>query len=55
MMGVQYKTQEVAAHCHGLVRVNVYKDAVKASSCPSLPGLKGLTAQLMPHYRLLHR
>lgn len=37
------------------VRLNIYKDAVKAPHTPALPGAKQLAAQLAPHHRLLHR
>ncbi len=53
ILGVQYKTHEVVSKCHGLMRVNVYKDVVKNCAVPALPGAKKLAAALAPHYARL--
>jgi hypothetical protein len=53
ILGVQYKTHEVVSKCHGLMRVNVYKDVVKNCAVPVLPGAKKLAAALAPHYARL--
>lgn len=39
--------------CHGLVRVNVYKNAIKNASFPSLPNSRQLLHALAPHYTTL--
>lgn len=42
-----------ARRCHGLVRVNVYKDAVKNTGFPTMPHMRKLTASLTaPHAAL---
>lgn len=53
VLGVQYKTHEVASKCSGLMRVNVYKDVVKNCPVPQMPGSKKLAAALAPHYARL--
>lgn len=57
VMGVQYKTQDVAARCSSHVRVNVYKDQVKngGGSMPALPGARRLAASLSPAHAALQR
>eukprot|EP00879_Flechtneria_rotunda_P029127 GHRR01031396.1.p1 GENE.GHRR01031396.1~~GHRR01031396.1.p1 ORF type:complete len:181 (+),score=37.00 GHRR01031396.1:416-958(+) len=54
VLGVQYKTPDVATRCHGLMRVNVYKDGVKNASFPALPNARQLLQSLTPHYTALH-
>lgn len=39
--------------CHGLLRVNVYKDAVKNASFPSMPNTRQLAASLAPFHASL--
>ncbi|KAK9834290.1 hypothetical protein WJX81_004017 [Elliptochloris bilobata] len=54
ILGVQYKTAEVAARCGGLTRVNVYKDRItlaKPGGLPALPHAASLAAALAPVHR----
>lgn len=53
VLGVQYKTAAVASRCHGLLRVNVYKNAIKNASFPSLPNSRQLMQVLAPHHAAL--
>ncbi|KAK9820042.1 hypothetical protein WJX72_005418 [[Myrmecia] bisecta] len=51
ILGVQYKTGEVASRCGSLIRVNIYKDKIKnAASLPALPNHHALLASLAPSY-----
>ncbi|KAK9819430.1 hypothetical protein WJX74_002869 [Apatococcus lobatus] len=53
ILGVQYKTGEVASRCGDLIRVNVYKDKVKNASLPPLPNDRALVAALTKDYSML--
>ncbi len=53
VLGLQYKTPEVAAKCQDLVRINVYKDQVSQVGLPSLPAVKRLREKLLPYYTRL--
>eukprot|EP00878_Enallax_costatus_P027730 GHUV01029878.1.p1 GENE.GHUV01029878.1~~GHUV01029878.1.p1 ORF type:complete len:311 (+),score=87.80 GHUV01029878.1:2096-3028(+) len=50
VLGVQYKTPGVVSRCHGLMRVNVYKNGIKNASFPSLPNTRQLMHALAPHH-----
>eukprot|EP00882_Tetradesmus_deserticola_P024254 GHRQ01026498.1.p1 GENE.GHRQ01026498.1~~GHRQ01026498.1.p1 ORF type:complete len:229 (+),score=106.58 GHRQ01026498.1:463-1149(+) len=53
VLGVQYKSPAVVSRCHGLLRVNVYKNAIKNASFPSLPNSRQLMQALAPHHAAL--
>eukprot|EP00884_Botryococcus_braunii_P008865 jgi/Botrbrau1/17980/Bobra.50_1s0069.1 len=55
ILGVQYKTPEVASRSSNLIRVNIYKDKIKnAGNVPPLPNATALTAALAPSYWTLN-
>ncbi|CAL8461897.1 g1428 [Coccomyxa elongata] len=55
ILGIRYKTAEVAARCKSLMRVNIYKDRLKnAVHLPALPNAASLASALSPPYWALH-
>lgn len=53
ILGVQYKTQRIAARTAGLVCVEVYEDRMSGPVLPALPGGRTLAAALAPHHAVL--
>lgn len=53
IVGIQHKTNDVSSKISNIIRVNVYKDQVKAFSLPQLPRQKELSSALEPFHAKL--